>query len=189
MLVNRVFKIGIKMRDVQKEVLDFWFSAPSALRALADSVEGTEKPSVALGTPVTERFGGGIRLARKGEVDGWADQPDGVLALCILLGPMARVAFWGDAQAYAGDAQGLDVANTALARGYDRLLPVDRREYLYWPFTQSEDGGNQDRAVALWARLQKHDPIGYARVVRGRDTIARFGRFPARDAVLGWREG
>jgi len=78
-----------------------------------------------------------------------------------------------------------DVTRHALSKHYDVMMDVDRRAFLYMPLEHSEDLGDQDQSVALYALLkrQKSDYFDYA--VRHRDVIVRFGRFPHRNMVLG----
>jgi len=71
----------------------------------------------------------------------------------------------------------------AIARGFDRLLsPVERWFVLYMPFEQSEDLAAQRRSLALFHAARSKD-MKYAK--RHYEIIARFGRFPHRNAVLG----
>jgi uncharacterized protein (DUF924 family) len=51
------------------------------------------------------------------------------------------------------------------------------------PFEHSEQLADQERAVALFRALGDANYLDYA--IRHRDVIARFGRFPHRNAVLG----
>jgi uncharacterized protein (DUF924 family) len=55
--------------------------------------------------------------------------------------------------------------------------------FFYLPFEHSEDMADQDRAVELFAALGNDNLLGYANAHR--DVIARFGRFPHRNAALG----
>ncbi|MCI0432441.1 MAG: DUF924 domain-containing protein, partial [Gemmatimonadetes bacterium] len=73
------------------------------------------------------------------------------------------------------------------AQGYDRaMLPVERM-FAYLPFEHSERLEDQDRACTLSEPLaafpETDDAYRYA--LAHRDIIARFGRFPHRNAILG----
>jgi uncharacterized protein (DUF924 family) len=72
-------------------------------------------------------------------------------------------------------------------RGFDRVLRPVERLFVYLPFEHAEDLDAQRRSVALVEELVRDDPgtdlLEYAR--RHHDIIARFGRFPHRNAVLG----
>jgi uncharacterized protein (DUF924 family) len=58
-----------------------------------------------------------------------------------------------------------------------------QRLFLYLPFEHSENLANQDRSLALFGALG--DPTLMEAARRHRDVIARFGRFPHRNAALG----
>lgn len=122
--------------------------------------------------------------AAVGEFDDWADDVDGALALCILLDQAPRNCFRNQAEAFASDAKARQVAIRALEEGYDLECDEDERLFLYLPFMHHEDLDSQDAAVRLIGeRCPKPEAVDAAR--RHRDIIARFGRFPHRNAALG----
>ncbi|MCA8966423.1 MAG: DUF924 domain-containing protein [Planctomycetes bacterium] len=72
----------------------------------------------------------------------------------------------------------------ALAAGHDRALPSDaHRLFLYLPLEHSEELADQEDACRLTAALSEGRWYDFA--VLHRDIIARFGRFPHRNAILG----
>jgi uncharacterized protein (DUF924 family) len=77
----------------------------------------------------------------------------------------------------------LGIAGEAVALGFDKELTKDERTFLYMPFQHSEDLDDQNRGVLLMSELRDDNLIGYAR--KHRDIIAKFGRFPHRNAMLG----
>lgn len=123
--------------------------------------------------------------AVEGRLDHWMDHPDGALALCILFDQAPRNIFRGTARAFATDAQARSVARRILAVGFDRSYPTDDHRVLcYLPFEHSEDIEDQRLALQLLSeRTADELAIEYAR--RHLEIIARFGRFPHRNAVLG----
>jgi uncharacterized protein (DUF924 family) len=69
----------------------------------------------------------------------------------------------------------------------DQLTPL-QRWFAYMPFEHAEDARMQERAVTLFTALAKtdarfNDALDYA--LRHRGVIARFGRFPHRNVILG----
>jgi len=90
--------------------------------------------------------------------------------------------FRGTPRAFSSDPLALAAARIAVARGSDRLLPQHERTFLYLPFEHAEDLAAQRQSLALF---QANDPdnVDYAR--RHYEIIARFGRFPHRNAILG----
>jgi uncharacterized protein (DUF924 family) len=117
---------------------------------------------------------------------GLAPDPGSVramLAAVVVLDQFSRNLHRGGALAFANDARARVLAGEALARGQDEALPPSARLFLYLPFEHSESLADQDRAVALVGALGDPQWTHYARAHR--DVIARFGRFPHRNAVLG----
>lgn len=79
-----------------------------------------------------------------------------------------------------------------MIHGIDRALNFDQRAFFYMPFEHSENILDQHIAVGLFSQLRDESP-GPRRELIGnnlrfaqqhRDIIARFGRFPHRNAVL-----
>ncbi len=128
------------------------------------------------------RFLAAHEAAAHGEFDHWAGTAEGALALILLLDQFPRNCFRGSPRMFATDAKAVAAAEAAIAAGHDLELPADIRVFIYLPFEHAEDLALQERCVALCAPLRE-DYLRYA--VVHRDIIARFGRFPHRNAVLG----
>ncbi|MBW0003035.1 MAG: DUF924 family protein [Hyphomicrobiales bacterium] len=124
-----------------------------------------------------------VDAARRGDLSHWEEEPDGVLALAIVLDQFPRNLFRGTPRAYATDAQARGVTSRALARGFERRCDQELVTFLYMPLSHSEDLADQERAVVLFEALGIPKNLHSAR--EHRDIIARFGRFPHRNAVLG----
>lgn len=167
------------------DVLDFWFSdrvRPLWFNGNADFDE-----------EIRQRFGDAAAAAIDGELANWEGTADGALALVILLDQVPRNIFRGTPRAFAGDARANRVADSAIARGFDQALPLERQMFLYMPFQHSEQRAEQDRSVELftrWAeahsgpeRAGAEENLKYAE--RHHEIVHRFGRFPHRNAVLG----
>jgi uncharacterized protein (DUF924 family) len=130
------------------------------------------------------RFLAAHEAAARGELDGCLESAEGALALILLLDQFPRNAFRGTARMFATDAKAVAAADAAIAAGHDRAMPADIRVFFYLPYEHAEDLALQERCVALCAPLRE-DYLRYA--VLHRDIIARFGRFPHRNALLGRR--
>jgi len=167
------------------EVLDFWFAETNAAHwFVADA---------AFDARIRERFGSTMDAAANGRLDCWAVNPQGWLALLILLDQVPRNLHRGDSRAWAQDASAQRVALSGIARGDDRQLPPLQRVFAYLPLEHAEDMALQRQSVALFETLCTEVPppqrerfdefLDYAR--QHHDVIARFGRFPHRNAVLG----
>lgn len=130
-----------------------------------------------------ERFGAAHHAAARRGFDAWADTPEGALALLLLLDQIPRNLFRGSAHAFATDGLALHFARRALDAGHDAAFEPALRAFFYLPFEHSEAMADQDRSVALFAALGDASYRGYA--TAHRDVIARFDRFPHRNAALG----
>ena len=109
--------------------------------------------------------------------------PDAALAAIIALDQFPRNMFRGTARAFATDAEALMLARHAVERGFDAAAGPERRPFFYMPLEHSENPADQERAVKLFVALDDPEALRYA--VEHRDIIARFGRFPHRNQVLG----
>lgn len=163
------------MPDGISEVLNFWFDPSSKAYWF--------EPSAAFDRAVAERLGDLHRRAAGGELEAWQSSAEGCLALCILLDQAPRQLFRGDARAFATDAKALAVAKRALAKGFDRQLSVEQRQFLYLPLMHSERLADQERCVALYEAEELRHNLQHA--VEHADIVRRFGRFPHRNAALG----
>jgi len=170
------------MPDLVSRVLDYWFLPPDHPghgKARAMWFNGTP----ALDADIARRFGAAIENALRGRYNHLARSPRGALALCLLLDQMTRNVFRGTGRAFAGDARARRIARSALAGSFDRRLPTVQRSFLYMPLHHSESLGDQNRCVGLLWQLYGSGTLKYA--VGHRDIVARFGRFPYRNAALG----
>lgn len=112
---------------------------------------------------------------------------EGSLALLILLDQIPRNVWRGTAHAYATDPLARAFCERALGAGHDRRTANDLRVFYYLPLEHSERLEDQDRCERLvvdWV-AQGGDPDFLKWVRVHRDVVARFGRFPHRNAALG----
>ncbi|MFL6662588.1 MAG: DUF924 family protein [Rhizobacter sp.] len=164
-----------------REVLDFWFGTEGATR------DEWFRKDAAFDAVIRERFGALVERALAGELVDWGGAPASALARVLLLDQFTRNAFRDSPRAFAGDAQALAAARAMVAAGHDMALPPVQRSFVYLPFEHAEDLAAQDEGVKLFAALAAESPaqadyLDYAR--RHRDIVARFARFPHRNAVL-----
>lgn len=167
------------------DVLTFWFSARA--RPLWFSTDR------AFDDEIRQRFTAVVDAAVDGALDAWVADGDGALALTIVLDQLPRNMYRGTPKAFAADPRAREVATAAIDRGFDLAASLGRRMFFYLPFEHSEVLADQHRSVELFARwVDAHDAGRRAGaeeqmryVVRHREIIERFGRFPHRNAVLG----
>jgi uncharacterized protein (DUF924 family) len=109
--------------------------------------------------------------------------PTAALSRVIVLDQFPRNMFRGTPAAFASDRRALATAEAAIAAGFDRELTPQEREFLYMPFQHSEDRAPQERSVALFATLGLPETLDFAK--QHAAIVARFGRFPHRNEILG----
>ena len=142
---------------------------------------------------IGERFGDLVEQACAGGLAHWQDSSDGALALIVLLDQFTRNMYRHTARAYAGDTHGMQIVNRVIENGLDQELHAVARIWLYHPFHHAESVHEQDRGIALlqdllvqsegsWHGYIKRSISGWT---RHRDIVAKFGRFPHRNSVLG----
>lgn len=170
-----------------ESILQFWFAPES------DADEGQTRsrwfvPDLEFDRECTTRFLGDHEDAARGHLDDWKNAPRSCLALILLLDQLPRNMFRNTQRAFATDAKAREISRHAVAAGFDRELPPVMRMFVYLPLEHSENLADQLESVQLARALVKEDP-GRAGVLRYAEqhlqTIQRFGRFPARNVILG----
>lgn len=131
-----------------------------------------------------DRFLAAHEAAARGALASWGDTAEGALALVLLLDQFPRNAFRGTARMYATDAQARIAADAAIAAGHDHAVDAALRPFIYLPFMHSENVRDLDRCVVLMQPVGG-ESLRFAEHHRG--VVARFGRFPHRNAVLARR--
>jgi uncharacterized protein (DUF924 family) len=158
-----------------QSVLKFWFEDSEPKDWFMKSDDFDEKVRQILG-PLYEK-------AKTGHLDAWSQTPKGVVALCILLDQVPRNIFRGSPDSFATDGKALVLVKVALEKGFEKDLDQDEKSFLLLPLEHSEDLADQERSVELFKIHGSESGYDYA--IRHRDIVARFGRFPHRNAVLG----
>jgi uncharacterized protein (DUF924 family) len=166
-----------------EEILKFWFGAGDSGR---QQLWFSADP--AFDRACTNGFSGDYERAAGGELDQWMKQPASALALILLLDQFPRNMFRGAARAFATDSKARAMTRHVVAAGFDRALSAPRRAFVYMPLEHSEDLADQHESLRLFRELAQDDPAeaGYVQYSeRHMELIARFGRFPHRNQVLG----
>lgn len=182
------------MSDQPEPILDFWFGmAGSNAEIAARQRKLWFGKSAANDQVIIDRFSGTLAAAAAGRLGSWAATPRGRLALVIVLDQFPHHIHRDRPQAFATDPQALMLSLAALASSEDRRLAPIERVFLYLPLEHAESLAMQERAVALFTALASEagtderalfdNFLDYA--IRHRDVVARFGRFPHRNAILG----
>lgn len=169
------------------DILDFWFGAPgSPGRGRFRDAWFRKDPD--FDNDIRRHFLDATEAAARGEHDRLQADPAGTLALVILLDQFPRNLYRGQAKAFAADPKARQVADQALARGFDRGFVPCERLFFYLPFEHSESLPDQERSVALFRSLAGEEAWlekGLEAALKHLHIIQRFGRFPHRNPALG----
>jgi uncharacterized protein (DUF924 family) len=180
------------------DVLDFW---------LADGVQlgwPTQNMSkrwfgggAALDEEIKLRFGPRVLQALDGALGDWAQGAPtpalGQLAHVILLDQFTRNVFRSEARAFSGDEKAQQLVTQAIDSQADQQLPWVGRVFMYMPLMHAENIELQRQCVSRFAQLVEDAPADLKERLQGNldfareheDIIARFSRFPYRNAALG----
>lgn len=182
------------MNADSERVLAFWFGPPGS----AAEVAGRQGKLWFGKSPdndqaVIDHFSATLVDAAAGRLDHWANTPRGRLALVIVLDQFPHHIHRDRPQAFATDPLALALSLAALDAGEERQLAPIERVFLYLPLEHAESQALQERAVSLYSALAREAApaeralfdnfLDYA--IKHRDVVARFGRFPHRNAILG----
>jgi uncharacterized protein (DUF924 family) len=157
------------------EVLDFWFKELTREDWFGGGAELDDK--------IRDRF---ADLYERLKVDfAVADARDArtALAAIIVFDQFSRNMFRGDAAAFGTDNLALGISRRAIEQKFDGELDQNERAFLYMPFMHSEVNADQERCVDLFRSLENENSLKFA--IEHRDIVAKYGRFPHRNKVLG----
>jgi uncharacterized protein (DUF924 family) len=163
--------------EAARAVLAFWFREVGRERWWVKDV--------VLDAAIAARFGALRDAVLASRAKAWRDDPDTLLAAIILCDQFSRNMHRGSRKAFEADALARELTHLALERGWDAGMTVERRQFLLMPLQHSEKLADQERALAEFAALGDNEQARYAQLHY--DQIARFGRFPGRNAALGRR--
>jgi len=179
-----------------EEVLSYWF--PEDFSNADPETRRRQMERWMAGGPevdreITERFGQVLEQARRGELDHWAETARGRLALIVVLDQFSRNVYRGSPLSYAQDEKALQLAVEGIDLGMDRELAVMERFFFWLPLGHSEDLALHDRSVSYTEEEAAKAPFhlragaefGVSQAKAARDVIARFGRHPHRNELLG----
>ncbi|MCI0993052.1 DUF924 domain-containing protein [Pseudomonas corrugata] len=180
------------MAEPWQPLLDWWFGSADTPNEIA-----ADKNSLWFGKhhdrQARERFGDLVDQALAGGLTDWAQRPEGWLALVVLLDQFPRMIFRDTPKAFSGDLRAQALVAQGLAAGFDRQLKPIQRVFIYLVLEHCENLAVQNEAVSRFIDLVRELPeadravfesnLDYAE--RHQKIIARFGRFPHRNAVLG----
>lgn len=183
-----------KLPGASASVLAYWFGSAGDDGAVAarqahlwwgrDPADDAE---------IRRRYAPLVAAAGRGDLEAWKASAQGRLALILLMDQFSRSIHRDRPEAFALDNLAQEVCRAGLAVGADRALRAIERVFFYLPLEHAESLALQDESVVRFRTLREtaapaasavfDDYLQYA--LRHRDVIARFGRFPHRNRILG----
>ncbi len=157
-----------------RALLDIWFQQLGP----PDWFKSSDKVDVLLRSQFEDE------LARQGKFPAahFLGDAETARAAILLFDQVSRNIHRGTPLAFASDALALEIAKTVIAKAWDEGLSDDARQFVAMPLMHSESLADQDSSLAYFT---KHLPDNVPFAREHRDAIARFGRFPHRNAILG----
>ena len=175
-------------------VLAFWFADRAQDALTLDSRMGAWfGTNAAFDDELRERFASLVKRAFAGDLNDWAADPQGRLALILLLGQFPRHLFPNHKLAFRGDGKALRLCQQGVADDSYRELTPLQQLFFFMPLQRIESTKIQAMSVRIYAALAKRssatlrdtfETVAQFAELR-HDIVQQFGRFPHRDAVLG----
>ena len=159
----------------KEEILNFWFkeSKPEQWFQKNNHFDQT----------IENCFSSAIKNAIAGKLDNWEESETGCLALIIVLDQFTRNIFRDTLCAFVGDNKALVLSQKCCDKEYLKNPDIQRRKFMLMPMMHSEKITVQEAALPLFKKYTSEKDYGYAK--KHHEIIARFGRFPHRNVILG----
>jgi len=177
-----------------EDVLDFWFAGREQNEPTVDArMNGWFGSDPAFDAEISERFCGLVEQALSSELDNWAGDPRGQLALILLLCQFPRHIYKNSRRAFRGDRRALKLCEQGVTSGDFKRLSELEQLFFFMPLQRSESIKIQKTSVKIFDSLTRRvsatlrstfDTVSQFAELR-HDVIAQFGRFPHRNELLG----
>jgi uncharacterized protein (DUF924 family) len=181
-------------RDRIETVLRFWFKEHELSAPQIDGrmdVWFGEDPI--FDEQIVREFSGDVDKACNSELDHWADDPRGRLALIILIDQFRRNIYRNQPQAFSHDKLALKLCVEGAMQQKDKVLSPIERVFFYMPLQHAESRRVQEKSRQIFSKLAEAVSPTYRETF---ETVAQFadlhadivelyGRFPHRNRVLG----
>lgn len=174
----------------KNDILDFWFgplSGPEDFPPDRLSMWFVKDPKT--DQKILQQFG----FLFEKNLEDWSIDSRGRLAHIIVLDQFSRNIYRNTSQAFQFDPEALSLTLKGMQLEVDKdLFPVERG-FFYMPLQHSEDLTIQDQSITAYSQLVEEAPEKVKEQCRGflssaekhRAIIARFGRYPHRNMILG----
>jgi uncharacterized protein (DUF924 family) len=182
-------------------VLDYWFgedvtdgSVPprSAQEIAKQQSKFWWSKNTTIDTDIHQRFEPVLKALLTGNYRSWFSTPQGRLAAIIVLDQFSRNMYRENAQAFTQDSLALSWTLEGIRQGDDKKLTPLQRVFFYLPLEHCEQLNMQNLAIEKFSQLVADAPTSFSELANGflnyahqhQEVIARFGRFPHRNALL-----
>ncbi len=181
------------MRSDAADIVTFWLGPDRSPAAFATQQKTWYANDAALDADIASRFGANLDAAEAGELDSWIETEEGALALVILFDQFTRNLNRGTPDAYRNDPAGQRVIRTLIEANRLEQYDPAAQLLLYHPLHHSEDAQDQQQVISLYEGLLASSGETWHDIVKGNldfarghaEIVARFGRFPHRNRLLG----
>lgn len=175
------------------KIREFWFgdtlSDPSKVPGRMGFWFGAD---AAKDETMRREWGQSVEDARAGRLDPMGKTAAGRLALILLLDQFARNIHRGTPKAFEKDGRARYLMRDGMSRLMDLELAPIERCFFYMPLQHSEFLDDQEASVARYSQLATEVSAEHRDIFENflyhaqqhRDVVARFGRFPHRNAIL-----
>jgi uncharacterized protein (DUF924 family) len=177
-----------------EDVLGFWFAGREQNEPAVDArMNGWFGNDPAFDAEISARFCGLVEQALSGELDNWAHEPRGQLALILLLCQFPRHIYKNSRRAFGGDRRALKLCEQGVTSGDFKRLSELEQLFFFMPLQRIESIKIQKTSVKIFESLARRvsdtlrstfDTVSQFAELR-HDVIAQFGRFPHRNELLG----
>ena len=180
--------------ETAANVLSFWYGESEVTALGFENRPLWFQKNAEFDSMIRTRFGDMVTRGGNGEMDGWIEEsPASALALVLLLDQFPRNIYRGSGQSFAYDSKALHIAETMISKGWDRVVTMAGRFFIYLCYVHSEDLSIQRKALELADVMIELAPadlldraLSYQESVKKHYVIIeQFGRYPHRNALLG----
>ena len=175
---------------IKNDILDFWFGPLSGPKDFpVDHSSMWFVKDAKTDHKILQKFG----FLFEKNLNDWSIDSRGRLARILVLDQFSRNIYRNTPQAFQFDPEALSLTVEGIQLEMDKeLFPVERG-FFYMPLQHSEDLTIQDQSITAYSRLVEEAPEEVKEQCQGflsfaeqhRAIIARFGRYPHRNAILG----
>ena len=174
-------------------VLSFWFKEQALSAPQIDQrMEVWFNEDPVFDHEIKKDFADDVSKASNGDLDHWAHNPLGRLALIILIDQFRRNIYRGTANAFSKDQLALKLCVQGAIEKKDQGLTPIQKVFFYMPLQHAESRKVQAKSVGLYNRLAasvsptlRETFLTIAHFAElHKDIIDQFGRFPHRNILL-----